>query len=586
MGLVSELRRRNVLRMAALYAVAAWLIMQVAEVVLTLAAFPYWSGQVVLVLLAIGFPIALIFSWFYELTPEGISLERDVDPDDSSTQVMGRRIDFIAISLLSAAVILFAWHTWWPSAPVDESFATNEPIDSIAVLPLQNLSSDPAQKYFVEGMQDALITRLSRMTELRVISKTSTLRYETTDKSTPEIARELNVDALIEGSVLRDANRVRITAKLIRGTEDEHLWANSYDRDLDHILALIDEIAVAIADEIEVTVKQQEIEEWAQSTSTNLEVHELVLKGNHYFDRFMTDKSLRYYQQAVDLDAEFAPAHAGVAGCYIFKALGGQSANSDFIPKAREAALKAISLDSNSAAGYSGLGFIQLYFDWNWDGAKTSLARGLELSPNNIHTRHAYADYLMVMGDLKASLKQVEIGHLYDPLSPLAGTVVGFHRILARQYDKVIEESRKAIAEEPEEPDLVLGLSHYPEALWLKGMHEEAFAIYKRTWGRDEELLRAMNKGFSESGYTGAMRSLANALAGRDPEFESYVTLAKLYARAGEPEPALESLEKAYQHHQPQLLHVNAMPDFDELRPSPEFQDLLGRIGFPEASAH
>jgi len=583
MGLVTELRRRNVLRMAGLYAVAAWLIMQVAEVVLTLAAFPYWSGQVVLILLAIGFPIALVFSWFYELTPEGISLEKDVDPGDSISQVTGRRIDFIAISLLSAAVILFAWHTWWPSAPVDGSFANDEPIDSIAVLPLQNLSNDPAQEYFVEGMQDALITRLSRMTELRVISKTSTLRYESTDKSTPEIARELNVDALIEGSVLRDANRVRITAKLIRGTEDENLWANSYDRDLDHVLNLIDEISVAIAAEIKVTVTQQEVEEWARSTSVNMEVHELVLQGNHYFDRFMTDQSLRLYQQAVDLDSEFAPAHAGVAASYIFKALRKRSASPDFMLKAREAALKAISLDSNSAGGYSTLGFIQLYFDWDWDGAKTSLARGLELSPNNTHTRHAYADYLMVMGDLKESLNQVEIGRLYDPFSPMANAVVGFHRILARQYDEVIEESRKAITEEP---DLVANLPYYSEALWLKGMHEEVFAIYKLTWGRDEELLQAMNRGFSESGYTGAIRSLANALARRDPEFEDHVTLAKLYASAGEPEPALEWLEKAYQHHQPQMLHINAMPHFDELRAHPEFQDLLNRIGFPDASVH
>jgi adenylate cyclase len=578
MGLVSELRRRNVLRMAALYAVAAWLIMQVAEVVLTLAAFPYWSGQFVLVLLAIGFPIALFFSWFYELTPEGISLEKDVHRNDSITQVTGRRIDFIAISLLSAAVILFAWHTWWP----DESFASDETIDSIAVLPLQNLSNDPAQKYFVEGMQDALITRLSRMTELRVISKTSTLRYETTEKSTPEIARELNVDALVEGSVLRDANRVRITAKLILGTEDEYLWANSYDRDLDHVLNLIDEISVAIADEIEVTVKQQEVEEWALGASTNLEVHELVLQGNHFFDRFMFDQSLSYYQQAVDLDAGFAPAHAGVAASYLLKGFIDWNASSDLIPKAREAALKAISLDGNSAGGYAALGFIQLYFDWDWEGAKTSLSRALELRPNDSRARHAYADYLMVMGDLKESLNQVEIGRLYDPFSPMAGMVVGFHRILARQYDEVIEEVRKAIAEEP---DLVVDLPYYPEALWLKGMHEEALEIYKRTWGRDEELLLAMNRGFSESGYTGAMHSLANALAQRNPEFEDFVTLAKLYARAGEPGPALESLEKAYQHRQPQILHVKAMAEFDGLRSNSEFQDLLNRIGFPEVSA-
>jgi TolB-like protein len=581
MGLVSELRRRNVLRMAALFAVAAWLIMQVAEVVVSLAALPDWSGQVVLVLLAIGFPIALIFSWFYELTPEGISLEKDIHPDDSINQVTGRRIDFVVISLLSAAVILFAWHTWWPSALADKSNVLDEAIDSIAVLPLQNLSNDPDQEYFVEGMQDALITRLSKITKLRVISKTSTYRYESTDKSIPEIARELNVDALIEGSVLRDANRVRITAKLIHGAEDVHLWANSYDRDLDNILILINEISVAIADEIEVTVNQQEIEEWAQSTSANLQVHEFVLKGNHYLDRFMLDQSLRYYQQAIELDAEFAPAHAGVAASYLLKVFLDWNAGHDFIPQAREAALKAISLDGNFAGGYISLGFVQLYFDWDWEGANTSLTRALELRPNDSRARHAYADYLMVMGDLKESLNQVEIGHLYDPFSPMAGIIVGFHRILARQYDEAIEQARMAIAEEP---DLVFGLSYYPEALWLKGMHEEALATYKRTWGRDEELLRAMNRGLSESGYTGAIHSLANALARRNPEFKDYVTLAKLYARAGEPGPALELLEKAYQYRQPQILHIKAMPDFDEFHSSPEFQDLLSRIGFPEAS--
>ena len=581
MGLVSELRRRNVLRMAALYAVAAWLIMQVAEVVVSLAALPDWSGQVVLVLLAIGFPIALIFSWFYELTTEGISLERDVQPGDSITQVTGRRIDVIVISLLSSAVILFAWHAWWQPAPTDRFIAPDEAIESIAVLPLQNLSNDPAQEYFVEGMQDALITRLSRMTGLRVISKTSTFRYETTDKSIPEIARELNVDALIEGSVLRDANRVRITAKLIRGTEDEHLWANSYDRDLDNIFALINEISVAIADEIEVTVKQQDIEEWTQSSYANLKVHELVLQGNHYFDRFKLDQSLRHYQQAIDLDSEFAPAHAGVAASYLLMAFVDLNANSELIPKAREAALKTISLDRNFAGGYSALGFIQLYFDWDWDAAKASLSRALELRPNDARVRHAYADYLMVMGDLKASVNQVEIGRLYDPLSPMASTVLGFHRILARQYDEVIEEVQKAIAEEP---DLVASFPYYPEALWLKGMYEEAFATYKRTWGRDEDLLRAMNMGFSESGYTGAVHSLANALAGRNPEFRDYVTLASLYSRAGEQELALASLEKAYQHRQPQILHIRAMPVFDELSSTPAFQDLLHRIGFPEPS--
>ena len=581
MGLVSELRRRNVLRMAVLYVVAAWLIMQVAEVLIALAKLPDWIGSTTLILLAVGLPIALISSWFFEITPEGLSLETDVDRAESITHVTGRRMDFVVISLLSAAVLLFAWHTWWSPWPTDKSTAPAEAIESIAVLPLQNLSNDPAQEYFVEGMQDALITRLTRMTELRVISKTSTLRYETTEKTIPEIARELNVDALIEGSVLRDEGRIRITAKLIRGAEDEHVWANSYDRDLNQVLALISEISLAIANEIEVAVKQPETEERTRRETVDFEVHELVFQGNHYFNRFMFDQSLQYYQRAVDMDADFAPAHAGVAASYMAKGFFGRMHNAESVPKAREAALKAISLDSNSAGGYSTLGIIQLYYDWDWELASESLQRALELSPNDAHTRHAYADYLVVMGDLEESLNQVEIGHLYDPLSPMAGTVLNFHRIIARQYSQIIESGRQAIARDP---DLLADLWSYREALWFEGMYEEAFAAYKMTWGRDKELLQAMEAGYLEAGYTGAIHSLAEALARRDSELKNYVTLAGLYARAGEPEPALESLEKAFQHHQPQLLHIKANPVFDELRSTPAFQDLLRRIGFPEAS--
>jgi TolB-like protein len=566
--------------MATLYVVAAWLIMQVAEVVMTLAILPEWSGRVVLVLLAIGLPIALIFSWFYELTPEGISLEKDTNQDGQISRVTGRHIDFVVISLLSAAIILFAWHTWWSPSSMDTSRARDKAIESIAVLPLKNLSNDPAQEYFVEGMQDALITRLTRMTELRVISRTSTMRYEATDKSIPEIARELNADALIEGSVLRDEGRVRITAKLIRGTEDEHLWANSYDRDLNQMLALISEISLAIANEIEVAVKQQEGEDLTEQKPADFAVHELVFQGNHYFDRFMFDRSLHYYQQAVDMNADFAPAHAGVAASYLVKGFFGQMPNSESVPKAREAALKAISLDRNSAGGYSTLGFIQLYYDWDWELANKSLQRALELSPNDAHTRHAYADYLIVMGDVEGSLNQVEIGHLYDPLSPMADIVLDFHRIFARQYTQIIEKGRQAIAKDP---DRSTGLASYREALWLAGLHEAAFAVYKMTWGRDKELLQAMERGYAEASYTGAIYSLAETLAQREPEFTDYVMLAELYACAGKPEPALKSLEKAFQHHQPQLLHIKANPVFDELRSAPAFQDLLHRIGFPEA---
>jgi TolB-like protein/Tfp pilus assembly protein PilF len=579
MGLFSEIRRRNVFRMAALYIVAAWLVMQVAEVLISLISLPAWVGPVVIGLLALGFPLALVLSWFYELTPEGISLDTDGKRDVAATHAAARRMDFIVISLLSAAILLFAWHTWWSPGSTARSTGSAQTIQSVAVLPLQNLSDDPAQKYLVEGMQDALITWLSRMTDLRVISKRSTLSYEATDKSIQEIARELNVDALVEGSVLRDQGRVRITAKLILGAEDEYIWANSYDRDLDQILALTSEISLAIADEIQATVKQQAREDSALQKRIDFALHELVLQGDHYFDRFLFDESLLHYQQAVDKAPDFALAHAGVANSYLGKAFFRLLSISESVALAREAALKAISLDNNSARGYAALGMIQLYFDWDWDLARATLLRAVELAPNNSGIRHAYGDYLLVMGDLEGSLEQVEIGLLYDPLSPMAQFAVRGHKLFTRQYDALIEEGRSALAEDP---DSTSALLFFREALWFKGDYGEAFDAYKKTWGRNEALLRALNEGFSESGYMGALRSLADALAERDSAAQEQVTLARLYARAGEPEAALAALERAYQHRQPQILHIKAHPDFDALRSTPEFQDLLRRIGFPE----
>lgn len=452
-------------------------------------------------------------------------------------------------------------------------------VESVAVLPLKNLSNDPDQQYFVEGMQDALIARLSRITDLRVISRTSTVRYGATDKSIPDIARELNVDALVEGSVLRDGNRVRITAQLVLGRADQHLWAESYDRDLDQVLLLINEISMAIADEIEMAVKPEGQDIRSQIETIDAEVLGFALKGRHSFEKFRFDESLRHYQQAVKLDPEFAYAHAGVAGSYFAMKFSDRAPDPHLIPKAREAALRALALDGNSAEAYSVLGSIQLYFDWDWDSAQRNLRRAMELRPNSGPNRHAYADYLMVMGDLEGSLNQVEIALLYDPHSPMARGVVEFHRLLVRQYDTVIDNCREALAEWP---DSWFIYARYRDALWFRGQQQESLAVYKKTWGKDEQLLRAMEKGHTESGYAGAVFSLAEALAERVPGFNDYVTLAAQYSRAGDSNLAMTWLEQAYEHRQPQILHIKARPVFDELHSDPAFQDLLRRIGFPE----
>ena len=323
MGLVSELRRRNVLRMVVLYVVAAWLIMQVAEVIIGLANLPEWIGPGILGLLAIGFPIALIFSWFYEITPEGISLEKDVALGESITHVTGRRLDFLVISMLCAAVILFAWHTWWPSVPTDKS---------IAVLAFENMSGDPEQEYFSDGISEELLNLLAQIPELRVISRSSSFSFKDKDVAIPTIAAQLNVAHVLEGSVRKMGNRVRITAQLIDASSDSHLWSETYDRELDDIFSVQDEIAAAIGEALKVKLALvagetvQPISIKAASTDAYdayLQGRELIrLRGQQNLQ-----DAIRHLERSLRLDSNFAPAHAQLAiASLLLPGYGGASA--------------------------------------------------------------------------------------------------------------------------------------------------------------------------------------------------------------------------------------------------------------------
>ena len=451
-------------------------------------------------------------------------------------------------------------------------------IDSIAVLPMENLSGNPDQIYFVEGLQDALITQLSRISALRVISKTSTMQFAETEKTIPEIARELNVDALLEGSVLRDRDRVRISAQLIRGSSDEHLWAQSYDRDLDDLLMLIREIAKTIADQIEIAIHPDEWQRLDYTILADMQVHELVFEGRYYFDRMQFRKSLSAYERAADLAPDFAPAHAGMGMACMIMGFFGQEPMSLMIPRARTSVLKALSLDDQNAEAYGTLGYIQLYHDWDWPAARSNLLKALELSPNDAMMRHTYADYLLVMGDVEGSLKQVQIGHLYDPLSPIANMVLRYHLFMTPGHDEILEECKEALNRNANDES---ARAIYRDLLWYKGMYEEAMIQYRLSWGKDEEFLQALERGYDRHGPTGAIRALAQTVAQRVPDYTDYYSIAQLYAQAGVQDTALVWLEQAYENRQFQLLHVKAWPLFRVLHPNPGFQNLLNRIGFP-----
>jgi TolB-like protein len=295
--------------MVTLYAVVAWLIIQVAEVLESLVGLPEWAGSTVLALLAIGFPIALIFSWFYEITPEGISLEKDVDRAESMTQVTGRRLDFIVISLLCAAVILFAYDKWWTGRP---------PEKSIAVLAFENMSGDPDQEFFSDGISEDILNLLASLPELKVISRSSSFSFKGKDIDIPTVAEQLNVAHVLEGSVRRVGNQVRITAQLIDASSDSHLWSQSYDRELDDIFAVQDEIAGAISNalKVELALVAGEVVHPTVIKAANTDAYDAYLQGRELFRQRGTDNveaAIRHFERSLRLDDSFAPAHAQLA---------------------------------------------------------------------------------------------------------------------------------------------------------------------------------------------------------------------------------------------------------------------------------
>ena len=458
--------------------------------------------------------------------------------------------------------------------------ATSE-IRSLAVLPFDNLMNDPEQDYFVEGMHEALITDLSKIGALRVISRTSAMRYAETEKSLPEIARELDVDALIEGSVLRADNTVRITAQLIDGTSDQHLWAQSYDRELENVLALLSEVAQEIAREVEVTVTQEQQQLLTSVPTVDPAVQELFLKGTYLINsgRFSEfGKALELHRQAVELDPSFGRGWAALAGSYLIHGFFGLGPAEEMIPQALAAAQKALELDASLGGAHTVIGYVALFFDWDWETSKRELELAIELDATNAMSYHGYADYLMVMGDCEGSVEQVLRGRSYDPMGGWAHSFVTAHLTICGRYDEALVEGKKTLALgiESSGTDYFMGW-----ALWLKGEHEAALSQWRDVYGPDSLIIQAMDKGYADGGPRGAILAHAE-LAASQPERNNPYSIAALYAAAAEADFAFEWLETAFSSRTPQLLHLIFDPKLDPIRDDPRFDDLLRRIGVPE----
>ena len=458
------------------------------------------------------------------------------------------------------------------------------PIDSIAVLPLQNLSGDPNQEYFSDGMTEALITELQKIRSLRVISRTSVMRYKKAQKLLPEIARELNVRAVVEGSVLREGDNVRVNVQLIQASPEKHLWAENFDRTMKSILALQSDVAQAIAREIRVVVTPDEQKRMASSRSVNPEAHEAYLKGRFYWNKRRGEDlktAIGYFDQAIEKDPSYATAYAGLASTYVLLPEYAGLPPKEIMPKAEAAATKALELDSTLAEAHAVLGLIRYEFDWDWAGAESEFKRAIELDPNYPTAHHWYSSLLSRFGRFDEALSESKRALELDPLSLVINENVGAILSSTGQFDKAIDQLKRALELDPNfsATHLDLGTTYARQ-----GKYDEAIAEFRKV----RELVGGGPFGLANLGYCYARvgkKSAAVKILNELFEFSKHgysvsAEIASIYYGLGDKEKGFEWAEKAYQEREVRLVFLAAVAVSDStLRSDQRLIALLNKIG-------
>jgi TolB-like protein/DNA-binding winged helix-turn-helix (wHTH) protein/Tfp pilus assembly protein PilF len=466
--------------------------------------------------------------------------------------------------------------------------AAAEPIQSLAVLPLQNLSGDSAQDYFADGMTEALITDLAKIPGLKVISRTSIMQYKDSHKKLPQIAKELGVDAIIEGAVLRSGNRVRITAQLVRGATDQHIWAESYERDLRDLVALEDEVSRSIATQIQKEIAPPRPQQLATSAAVSPQAREDYLKGR-YFWNLRTEagylKAIDYFRAAMNEDPQYAQAYAGSADAY---ALLGSLSNAEMpresaMPKAKEMALVALKLDGSLADAHTSLAFVEMHYEWKFQDAEQEFKRAIDLDPNYSIAHHWYAFDLAAMGRMDEAVAEVKRARQTDPFSAIINTDVAEILYWARRYDESLEQARAAVEMDPNFAHAHRVLERiydqkqmFPEAI-AEG--ERAVALARdHTW-----MLLELASTYAQAGKKTEMNDCLARATNLSPGgvLPDNSGTAEVYLAIGEVDRALRILEGAYRRRDGGLILLNADPRFDSLKSDPRFQQLLQRIGLP-----
>jgi TolB-like protein/DNA-binding winged helix-turn-helix (wHTH) protein/Tfp pilus assembly protein PilF len=464
--------------------------------------------------------------------------------------------------------------------------ATTPPaIQSLAVLPLENLSRDPEQEYFADGMTEELTTELAQISSLKVISHTSVVQYKGTKRSLPQIARELGVDAVVEGAVKRSGDKVGITVQLIHAPSDQHLWAKSYQRDLRDVLDLQREVTHAIVGEIQAKLTVPEKARLASAQSVDSQAHEDYLKGRFSMEKGELKKSIAYFQRAIQQDPNYALAYAGLANAYISRGQPwfgeGDMRPADVFPQAEAAARKALQIDPSLGEGHLALARVIQLYDWDWPSVEKEYRRALELNPNDAWALNFFGEYLQQMGRNEEALEKHRRAVALNPLDSLTAGAVASDFYTARQYDAAIQALQQVLESDRDfDPHVMLG--------WVyeqKKMYPEAIAELQKAVdlsNRHEVTLASLGQVLGESGRKQEATKILEELQRRSQQrYVSPCLVALVQIGLGQRDQAIASLEQGYANRDQWMLYLKVDPHMDELRSDPRFQDLLRRIAIP-----
>jgi TolB-like protein len=578
----SELKRRNVYKVAVAYAVVGWVIAQIATQIFPFLEIPNWVVRLVIVLIAIGFPIALVIAWAFEATPEGIKRTEDVDVAAAAKQP--KKHTWIYVVAIGAAFSIGLFFVGRYSVRNTASAAGTElSAKSIAVLPFDNLSRDPDNAYFAEGVQDEILTRLAKVADLKVISRTSTQRFKSAPANLPDIAKQLGVMNVLEGSVQKSNDQVRVNVQLINALTDAHLWAEIYDRKLTDIFAVESDIAKTIADQLQAKLTGSEKQMIAAQPTSDTTAYELYHKGRSLWGKRTGDnipKAIAFYEQAIAHDPNYALAYAGLASAHILSPFYAGADRLEMAAKAKEAALKALRLDPNLAEAHAALGKVLFFGEIDLAGAMREYKRAIELKPNDADAHHWYGnDILAALGRFDEAIAEGKRSVELDPLSVVINADLGETFFYAKRYDESVTQLRKTL-----ELDPTSFYTHYNLgiALQAKGDLPGAIAEYEKAkqLGDNTTVSTFCAAAKAQAGDKEAARRMLTELdeISKHREVVGYLR-ALLYLSLNNKDEALRWLEQGVKERDgSNICWINVDPLLDSLHGDPRFEALVQKV--------